>query len=148
MKLVDADLLLLVINKLRDKHKLDSSQNDEWIKYWDKEFEIYDEVLKAIRAATSPEITVVQSKHDTWVPCDMELPPVGADVILTYRDTFHTHESWPKVSVMPAWICNIDDDNPKGQWAIEGRLGNYVLPIEDGIAWMPMPEPYKGEGLE
>lgn len=73
-----------------------------------------------------------------------ELPEKGVNVILTFKDTFHTHPSWPKIQVLPAWICNVDDDNPKGQWAIEGRLGNYVINIDDGIAWKPLPEPYKG----
>ena len=77
-----------------------------------------------------------------WIPCRERLPRVGEDVILYFRDTYHTDPSWPETQFLPAWRCNVaEEDTPNGQWAIEGRLWNtVVIDIEDGIAWMPMPK--------
>ena len=77
-----------------------------------------------------------------WISCNKRLPDCGEDVILYFHDSFHKHPSWPKMDVKPAWRCNVDEeDSPDGAWAIEGRLGNYVVDLKDGIAWMPLPEP-------
>ena len=76
-----------------------------------------------------------------WVSCRERLPKVGEDVILKFKDTFHTHPSWPKIQIMPAWRCNVDESQPNGEWAIEGRLWHQtIISIDDGIAWMPMPK--------
>ena len=77
---------------------------------------------------------------DNWILSRDRLPEVGEDVILYFKDTVHTHPSWPKIDVKPAWRCNVGEKNsPDGDWAIEGRLGNFVIPLQDGIAWMPLP---------
>ena len=142
MKLIDADLLRNVCISLSRKYQKEISDKNT-LKYFEKEFEIYNTVADTLRAATCPTYTVIQAKCDDWIPCSKQLPEKGVNVILTFKDTFHTHPSWPKVQVLPAWICNVDEDNPRGQWAIEGRLGNYVIDIDSGIAWKPLPEPYK-----
>ena len=75
-----------------------------------------------------------------WILSRDGLPEVGEDVILFFKDSFHKHPSRPKIDVKPAWRCNVGEKNsPEGDWAIEGRLGNYVIPLQDGIAWMPLP---------
>lgn len=141
MKLVDADFLSFVVNSLREEYHSREDTKKAFREYFDIEFEIFQKVCEAIREASPPEYKVLQSNHGTWVKCKDELPPVGVNVILCFKDTFHTHPSWPQKQVMAAWICNVDKEHPKGEWAIEGRLGNYVVEIDDGIAWMPMPEP-------
>ena len=76
---------------------------------------------------------------DNWVLVKDKLPDPGQDVILAFRDRIHKDPSWPKVAVRPAWRCNVGErDSPNGAWAIEHYMG-FVAPIEDGIAWMPMP---------
>lgn len=142
MKLIDADLLREIIYRMKEKY-LKKITDGDMMKYFKTEFEIYREVLDYMRACSCPTYTVIQADSGNWIPCKDKLPDVGVNVILTFRDTFHTHPSWPKVQVMPAWICNVDEDNPKGEWAIEGRLGNYVVDIDSGIAWQPLPAPYK-----
>ena len=141
MKLVDADIVQEVIYQYKAKKMKENKKG--CLQYFKQEFELVEAVVKAIKEATAPELRIIQAKYDGWIPCEKELPETGANVILTFKDTFHTHESWPRVAVMPAWICNVDEENPKGMWAIEGRLGNYGIDIESGVAWMPMPEPYQ-----
>lgn len=141
MKLLEADLVQNIIYQYKAKFRKENKE--AFMNYFKQEFEIFEAVINAVKEATDPELRIIQAEYGGWIPCEKELPETGANVILTYKDTFHTHESWPRIAVMPAWICNVDEENPKGMWAIEGRLGNYCIDIESGIAWMPMPEPYK-----
>ena len=82
-----------------------------------------------------------QDVFGKWIMCSERLPEIGENVILYFLDTYHTHPSWPRRTVSSAWRCNVDKETtPNGQWAITGRLWNdTVIDIEDGIAWMPMP---------
>lgn len=141
MKLIDADLLRDIMYEYVTKLK--KEDKELYYRYFEKELELVRTITDAVRAATVPELRIIQADYGDWILCSERLPEVGANVILTFRDTFHTHDSWPKITVMPAWICNVDEDSPKGMWAIEGRLGDYIIDIESGIAWMPMPEAYK-----
>ncbi len=148
MKLVDADLLSLVVNGLRKKYterdKL-TLDNPDWRKHCDREFEIFNAALDALKEASIPAYTVLYAEHGDWVACSDEMPPAGVDVILTFEDTFHTHPSWPRIAVKPAWICNVGEEKtPNGEWAIEGRLGNFCVPLEAGLGWMPLPKGYVG----
>lgn len=76
-----------------------------------------------------------------WIPCSERLPEFCVDVILYFHDTYHKHPSWPKYDVKPAWRHYGAECNSDGGWVIEGRLGGYGIELEDGIAWMPLPEP-------
>ena len=83
-----------------------------------------------------------------WIPCSKRLPKRGDDVILYFKDTYHTEKGWEPYIVMPAWRCNVgEEDTPNGAWAIEGRLGGFgwVQPLETGIAWMKLPKPPRKE---
>ena len=86
----------------------------------------------------------MMDKFGEWIPCSERLPKIGQDVILFFHDSIHTHPSWEKTPVMPAWICNVGEEaSPNGEWAIEGRFGGnmWVEPLDSGIAWMPLPNP-------
>ena len=81
-------------------------------------------------------------EESKWIPCSERLPKSGENVILFFYDTFHTHPSWEKTRVLPAWRCNVGEErSPNGEWAIEGRCWNdVVIDLKDGIAWMPLPK--------
>lgn len=91
------------------------------------------------------EIVDRQPKVGQWIPCSERLPEAGENIILTFKDTFHTHPTMAnKIRVMPAWRCNVcEEETPDGAWAIEGRLGKFAVDITDGIAWMPLPPAFK-----
>ncbi len=123
------------------RHRITQKEmGKDWMKYWNAEFELFSAVCNAVREASPPQVVIIQAKREGWTPCSEELPPVGADVILRFKDTLHTHPDWPKTAVKPAWICNVCEETPRGQWAIEGRLGDFIVDIDSGIEWMPMPE--------
>lgn len=96
------------------------------------------------------EVVHPQAGYGTWIPCGERLPKAGENVILYFRDTFHTDPSWPETQVLPAWRCNVAEENkPNGQWAIEGRIwSTTVIDIEDGIAWMPLPKAVKPDAAD
>ena len=80
--------------------------------------------------------------NEKWILCSDRLPDVGEDIILFFKDTFHTQPSWPKTIVKSAWRCNFGQKgSPDGAWAIQGRLYDFGIPLQDGIAWMPLPAP-------
>ena len=114
------------------------------------EFEKWMMQQKAIREAAKtvePKKNSVDGQYWNWIACQYRLPPVGQDVILYFRDTFHTRQDWPEFVVSTAWRCNVGNDNPDGQWCLTGRLyGIYpgVIDIKDGIAWMALPEVPEG----
>ena len=87
------------------------------------------------------------NEKDKWIRCSERLPASGQDIILMFRDTYHKHDSWPKISVKPAWRCNVgEESSPDGLWAIEGRLGmGMTLSLSDGICWMELPDIDKEE---
>ena len=75
-----------------------------------------EEVLTALRLVPSAQ---------KWIPCSERLPEVHDEVLVTARG---------EVSI--AWLY-VD-----GKW----RSNDMPQPMfRDIIAWMPLPEPYKGE---
>ena len=121
---------------------------------WEKEFEKFwqeQQEKKAAAQAAAPDLNDVFGEYGEWTSCEHKelLPGRGQDVILLFRDTFHKHKDWPRIAVSPAWRCNVEEEKtPYGQWALTGRLYSIfpgVIDIEDGIAWMALPNPLKGE---
>ena len=143
MKLVDLDYYNYIVNELRQKY-LGEIKDDEKMTYFKTLFNIYSDICDALKACTCPTYTVIEAESDGWIKCSERLPDQGVNVILTFNDTYHIDPSWPEIQVLPAWRCNVgEDETPDGAWAIEGRLGGYSIPLEDGIAWKPLPKPYQ-----
>lgn len=114
---------------------------------WNEEFEKWLKALNEQRAAAqaaAPDLNDVSGQYGEWILCKDRLPEKGQDVILVFRDTFHTHRSWPRIAISPAWRCNVGEEKtPDGEWALTGRLYSIWpkgIGIEDGIAWMALPE--------
>lgn len=62
-----------------------------------------------------------------WIPCSERLPEVDESVLVTTE--------WNDISI--AWRIGID------KWFI--HEGNTNATTDDLIAWMPLPEPWKGD---
>lgn len=66
-----------------------------------------------------------------WIPCKKELPQSRTDVLVSCHDdsgdTSYNYTSY-------GWMTT-----DKEYWIIDNEINNFV------VAWMPLPEPYKGE---
>ena len=71
-----------------------------------------------------------EPKTGGWIPCSERLPKAGRfrHYIITLRENYETINR-----VYEAWYT-------KSGW----QLGSQMLADKDVIAWMPLPEPYKG----
>lgn len=75
-------------------------------------------------------------KKMEWIPCIERLPEDRRVVLVTA----YWHE---KYQVMEA--CYFEDDL---WWCVPyNNIGEHMQKLKP-IAWMPLPEPYKGEGYE
>lgn len=121
MRPIDADKLL---TEIMDSD-LDHLQRDDW-----------KEVIQIVQDAPTIQMQ--------WIPCSERLPEEDKEVLISYRykegegDTSHTYI----------------DITTYGQMYFGGnKVGNYKhwrTPFEyfesnyEVVAWMPLPEPYKG----
>ena len=71
-----------------------------------------------------------QSKVGEWIPCSERLPN-HYEQVLVFTDS-HTQEVWVLV----------EDGADEELWEDDYGYGQL---IEKAIAWMPLPQPYKGE---
>lgn len=79
-------------------------------------------------------IEKASAQHElNWIPCSERLPNNIVTVIVSIRD--ETGDSRFEYSA-PGWIT------PNGEWIVGGKI-NY-----DVVAWMPLPEPWRGEEHE
>lgn len=79
----------------------------------------------AFRQAIDMAIEALSQPEPHWIPVTDRLPNIREDVLISYYD-----------EVMVGWL------NDDGTWFAEecGRLN-----MNDIAAWMPLPEPWKGE---
>lgn len=75
----------------------------------------------------------IGNKTQDWIPCSEGLPSDGDNVFVTVIDD-HGDTPWRYTDI--AWLCN-------GTWIAD----NEIL-LDDVIAWMPRPKPYKGGNTE
>lgn len=76
-------------------------------------------------------LTLAEMANNQWIPCSERLPKDGEDVIIYYeRDAFNDEGVFRKKEIGVGWQV-------KRLWHVDGCLG------VEGIAWMPLPEPYK-----
>lgn len=99
-----------------------------------KEFEAYNIAIEALSAVCDDCIWHVcnynkvdwdaPSAEAEWIPCSERLPDVDIEVLTT--------TDWSDVLI--AWI------GKGGAWETE----EHILDNDEILAWMPLPEPYKG----
>ena len=68
-----------------------------------------------------------QPKVGEWIPCSERLPEKHVDVLVDFGDE----------NPIIAWYSSVNDT-----W--KNSITDHVIHI-DAVAWMPLPEPYKGE---
>lgn len=78
-----------------------------------------------IRVFIDQQPTIDPEPH--WIPVTERLPEIGVDVLVT-EDTGGMKEVW----IDSRWV---DDDTGRTLWYVSLNV----------TAWMPLPEPYKGE---
>lgn len=95
-------------------------QNDNW------EFERAIGLTVALECISdAPTIEPEQR----WIPCSERLPSEGEYVLVT--------EKWHGYVRM--WRLQYIDNEPT--WEVNG----YNIDIDEAVAWMPLPEPYREE---
>lgn len=118
MRLVDADALIKALNENGVPYRAD-----------------VQEVLDA-----QPTVDAVPR----WIPCEERLPEYFEPVITWDGYCYYVEKRIP-------YILGEDGDQIKSEWWVSDDYDeeetNYFPNLRDGaaIAWMPLPEPYKGE---
>ena len=69
---------------------------------------------------------------DRWIPCSKELPPGYTDVLVFTDGHYSTVWSLTK-DFFDEDVYLWEDENGE------------IYEFEEALAWMPLPEPYKGE---
>ena len=118
MRLIDADALWNALNDVGGT----GAERGGWADGWCKAI---DAAIRMLEKAPTVE------PEPQWIPVAERLPETSQDVLITKRKEFGT------VRVMKAFYISSDDE---GIWVSERGTDTTGV-----IAWMPLPEPYKGE---
>ena len=77
---------------------------------------------------------IVELAKPKWIPCSVKLPEESDYYMACIYD-----EDVDEYDFRKTWFAHEDDyDMDESEW-------RELQPFEKGIAWMPLPEPYKGE---
>lgn len=69
--------------------------------------------------------------NNNWILCSEQLPPSRLEVLVSIHDTVGDNSF--------NYTCTGWLTTGKEYWIVDDEINDYV------IAWMPFPEPYKGE---
>lgn len=115
----------------------------DYLKTWfgEKDLYTYDYIIGTIDDAP----TIKPEPH--WIPCSERLPDYeGYDEVLAT-----VNGRAENVRYINAVITNAEYDETDKQWYINGCAAKWVarngkvMSDVDVLAWMPLPEPWKGE---
>lgn len=76
------------------------------------------------------------NRPQEWIPCSERLPEYRKLVLVTTRD----------LRVKPAYLDSIQDDGTDDWWSIP--LDDADCALWNIVAWMPLPNPWKGADYE
>ena len=80
-----------------------------------------------------PKLSLENKTSDKWIPCSKEQPPKPEDVT---RQEYIVQAK----GVIEPYIASWDGE----KWFYD-EFGGYEVEEGNILAWMPLPEPYKGE---
>ena len=88
-------------------------------------------VQKAFNALEQAETNCSEIPNN-WIPCSERLPEIDKEVLVTDGEL--------------CWVCSLfeSQDIEDGLYQWEDNYGHWHE-FETWVAWMPLPEPYKGE---
>ncbi len=90
-------------------------------------YELLEEVIDLIEE--QPKLSLETKTSDKWIPCSKEQPPKPEDRMFQAYIV-------QKENVIEPFVADWDGK----RWWVE-----WELEIGTVLAWMPLPEPYKGE---
>jgi len=135
MRLIDADVLKKHIDKLPALPDGNFAGNHSALK-----------ALVNMQPTIKPSPNSSESPNG-WIPCSERLPDYeGYDEVLTT-----VNGRAENVRYINAVITNAEYDDTDKQWYINGCAAKWVarngkvMSDVDVLAWMPLPEPWKGE---
>lgn len=88
-----------------------------------------DAFLEGIKYGAQRQYEADEEERIYWIPCSERLPSEGEYVLVT--------EKWHGYVWM--WRLQYIDNEPT--WEVDG----YNVDIDEAVAWMPRPEPYRKE---
>lgn len=92
-------------------------------------------VVNRIMSKKELEEMLVKADRMKWIPCSERLPEEHTTVLATWKETWYSNA---EERIDTLWI------NSDGKWS--GKFGELNQNgSAEVIAWMPLPEPYRGE---
>ena len=117
MRLIDADAL---------KRKLQKVATEAWKMKLNASIEkTFNQCMDYIDSAPT-----IKPKQGEWIPCSERLPSENGRAYLTYQCCEDTRRGWCQVlDYYDGWNCTKQDRESE---------------IKGVVAWMPLPDPWKG----
>ena len=92
------------------------------------------------------ELPSAERKKGRWIPCEERLPEEDEDVLVSVHFWWLTqrHKTGWNDHIKESWYVDIAS-HIDGNWTSYSDEYKVARNRHEVIAWMPLPEPYKGE---
>lgn len=126
MKLIDADKLYRKFGVYTEKASMEcaKAKNENERMVWE-----------CIKEERSNAMTMIRNEPtaNRWIPCSERLPEMYEKVLISVKEYGHDER------IELAFLAQI------APWKIRFRAIPHWYEIDDVLAWMPLPMPYKGD---